>query len=153
MGNKLSWILTGVFALGLLVVSVLLSSSNTRVKSLTEQMALLTAVAQARAEAAEAVSGKVREEHEAKLKALMDSNRALLAERDGLQHRLSSLQKRFDSLPAAECARRGKVFVEYTARGTDLSARCAEELGRKQQALEACVRSYEGIQSVYHRTE
>lgn len=148
VAGKLLWVLTGTSVLVAIFALSLANHYRTEAVNLTAQLLSESAKAEQSYLSLFALLEKEREVASEKFSELERANRALLAQRDGLHDKLASLQAELDSTTAEDCCRRSKAFVGFSDRAFDIAARCTAELGRKQQALESCVRSYEGVKIV-----
>ena len=146
--GKLLWALTGASVLVAVFALSLANHYRAEAVNLTAQLLSESAKAEQSYLSLFALLEREREVANEKFSELERANRVLLAQRDGLHNKLNSLQAELDSASAEDCCRRSKAFVGFSDRAFDIASRCAAELGRKQQALESCVRSYEGVKIV-----
>lgn len=146
--GKLLWALTGASVLVAVFALSLANHYRAEAVNLTAQLLSESAKAEQSYLSLFALLEREREVANEKFSELERANRVLLAQRDGLHNKLNSLQAELDSASAEDCCRRSKAFVGFSDRAFDIASRCAAELERKQQALESCVRSYEGVKIV-----
>ena len=153
VADKIQWGVTVVCALAAVSALLLARYYKTEVDSLTR---LRTAEAARYEQSYEIVTGlldRERQENEERVRKLEHANRTLLTERDWLHDNVKRLQASLDAATAEECCRRSKDFVGFSDRAYDIATRCTAELGKKQQALETCVRMYEDVKIVNDRSK
>lgn len=97
----------------------------------------------------EALATNEKNEYEARIAALDGTVDRLTDELASVHKRADALQRSIDSSSAESCKGRSKQLVADVERGAAVAAKCATELGRKQEALTTCVRMYEDVKSVY----
>ena len=105
--------------------------------------------AEKQAESVEALHEREKSEYQQRIKELEARISSLGAELGGVRERADALQKRLNTASAEACRRTSKKLVNDIERGAAVAAKCADELGRKSEALTTCVRMYEDVKSVY----
>lgn len=148
VADKIQWGVTVACALVTVCALLLAKYYKTEAESLTKLRTVEVAKYEQSYETLTGIIDRERQEYEEKVRKLEHANGVLLTERDWLHDNVKRLQTSLDAASAEECCRRSKDFVGFSDRAFDIAARCTAELGKKQRALEACVRMYEDVKIV-----
>ena len=149
MASNWKLILTGACALALLAVSAIAMYYRSRCETLTAQISADKQVAEKQAESVEALYKREKSEYEHRIEELQARIVSLNSALGGVRERADALQKRLDTASAEACRRASEKLIDDIERGAAVAAKCADELGRKSEALTTCVRMYEDVKSVY----
>lgn len=122
---------------------------RSRCETLTAQISADRQVAEKQAQSAEALYTREKNEYEQRILELQARIDSLSSDLGGVRERADALQRRLNTASAEACRRTSEKLINDIERGAAVAAKCADELGRKSEALTTCVRMYEDVKSVY----